>query len=75
MAVYSERRGVVRQAGFHGLVGADEVAVEAQLSIRVRRESDAASHVVATTMRTPGADVELAVGFLVAERLLRTRSD
>ena len=43
----------------------DEVIVEEPLEIRLD------GHLVATTMRTPGHDYELAVGFCVAENLLQ----
>ncbi|MCW3008273.1 MAG: formate dehydrogenase family accessory protein FdhD, partial [Solirubrobacterales bacterium] len=42
----------------------DEVAVEEPLEIRVRGAA------VAVTMRTPGHEDELAVGFLIGEGLL-----
>jgi FdhD protein len=48
---------------------ADVVAVEEPLEIRV------ASETLATTMRTPGHDQELALGFLFAEGLIATRRD
>ncbi|MBK9180296.1 MAG: formate dehydrogenase accessory sulfurtransferase FdhD [Acidimicrobiales bacterium] len=44
--------------------GADEVAVEEPLEIRLD------DHLVGTTLRTPGHDFELAVGFLHGEGLL-----
>ena len=47
----------------------DSVAREEPLEIRVRGRS------VAVTMRTPGADAELAAGFLLTEGLLHTRAD
>src|SRR5215213_10223253 len=50
---------VVRDGGI-----ADRVAVEEPLEIRVRGEA------LAVTMRTPGHDEELAVGFLHGEGLL-----
>lgn len=45
----------------------DEVAVEAPLEIRVEGE------VLATTMRTPGSDVELVAGLLLSEGLVHLR--
>ncbi|MEN9800163.1 MAG: hypothetical protein RL653_3860 [Pseudomonadota bacterium] len=47
----------------------DLVAVEAPLEIRVNGK------VLTVTMRTPGHDAELAVGYLVSEGILRGRSD
>ena len=47
----------------------DPVVVEAPLSVMVNGEA------VATTMRTPGHDEELAVGWLVSETDLSARSD
>jgi FdhD protein len=50
----------------------DEVASEEPLEIRVvpGSSNDAEPSRIAVTMRTPGADFELAVGFLVSEGLL-----
>jgi FdhD protein len=47
----------------------DAIAVEEPLEIR------AAGRAVSVTMRTPGHDAELAVGFLFTEGLLRDRAD
>jgi FdhD protein len=49
--------------------GSDLIALEEPLEIRV------ASDAVATTMRTPGEDVRLALGFLFAEGIVRSRAD
>jgi FdhD protein len=59
-------RPVLRDSAEPGL---DAVAVEEPLEIRVDGEA------VATTMRTPGADADLALGFLLAEGILRGASD
>jgi FdhD protein len=48
---------------------ADELSVEEPLEIRVTGET------LAVTMRTPGHDRELAAGFLLAERLVRSRAE
>lgn len=48
---------------------ASELAVEEPLEIRIRGK------VFGVTMRTPGHDTELVAGFLLAEGLLRKRSD
>ncbi len=58
-------RPVVRAGG--GTL--DAVAVEEPLEIRVDGET------VATTMRTPGADADLALGFLFAEGILGAAAD
>jgi FdhD protein len=47
----------------------DLVAVEAPLTVRVGGTA------VATTMRTPGHDLDLALGWLVAEGSIRSRDD
>jgi FdhD protein len=45
----------------------DDLTVEEPLEIRIGRKT------LATTMRTPGHDEELAAGFLVSEGIVRTR--
>jgi FdhD protein len=47
----------------------DDLTIEEPLEIRVGRKT------LATTMRTPGHDEELAAGFLVAEALVRQRAE
>ncbi|MEJ7761901.1 MAG: formate dehydrogenase accessory sulfurtransferase FdhD [Thermomicrobiales bacterium] len=51
----------------------DRVATEEPLEIRVEVAGRATT--VAVTMRTPGADFELAAGFLMAEGVVRGRED
>src|SRR5688572_13963172 len=66
--VASRSMPAVRLRGMHALVerdGSDDaVAVEEPLEIRVD------GHSVAVTMRTPGNDEELALGFLHGEGLI-----
>src|SRR5438105_14418106 len=45
----------------------DELTIEEPLEIRIGRKT------VATTMRTPGHDDELAAGFLLSEAIIRER--
>src|ERR1051326_2964664 len=47
----------------------DEVTIEEPLEIRIGERT------VATTMRTPGHDEELAAGFLFSEAIARARDD
>ncbi len=49
----------------------DSVAIEAPLEIRLKRKSDPMSKAVAVTMRTPGNDSELALGFLFTEGIIK----
>jgi len=59
---------VVRVRGDVVSAARDRVAIERPLQIRVRIGAD--ERVLSTTMRTPGDDVALAVGFLHAEGVL-----
>jgi len=47
----------------------DDLTIEEPLEIRIRRKA------LATTMRTPGHDEELAAGFLVSEAIVRKRAE
>lgn len=68
-------KGVARRevrrlaAGALGAAQEDDVVAEEPLEIR------AAGETMAITMRTPGADRELAVGFLFAEGVIASRDD
>jgi len=53
----------------------DVLAVEEPLEIRIRADANTAATSFVTTMRTPGADEDLAVGLLFAEGVLRDRAD
>ena len=55
----------------------DEASAEEPLEIRVvpADGTDPPSYPIAVTLRTPGADFELAAGFLVSEGLLRAPED
>jgi FdhD protein len=63
------RRPVTRVRGGVAEAGEDTVVVERALEIRVDGRP------LAVTLRTPGHDRELALGFLAGEALLRTRAD
>ncbi|MEV6342015.1 formate dehydrogenase accessory sulfurtransferase FdhD [Actinoplanes sp. NPDC051851] len=47
----------------------DELAAEEPLEIRIRKQP------LAVTMRTPGHDIDLAMGFLLSEGVIRTAED
>ena len=47
----------------------DEVALEEPLEIRIR------GNAIATTMRTPGNDIDLVAGFISTEGIIKKRSD
>ena len=54
----------------------DELAVEEPLELRLRTgEPSSATEPIAVIMRTPGADEELAAGFLYSEGLIASRTE
>jgi FdhD protein len=77
----SIRRLDVRRFRGGALAGADDpdlVATEEPFEIRLgyaRRDGSRAEEPVSITMRTPGHDEDLAVGFLFTEGIIRSRSD
>jgi FdhD protein len=77
MDTLASRAVLISAVGKHAeSVRQDPVAVEEPLEIRVARHGESgAGEAVAVTMRTPGHDAELAVGFLFGEGLLRQRAD
>jgi FdhD protein len=70
------REVAVRRVGAGGTT--DVVATEEPLEIRLgysRRDGSRAEESVSVTMRTPGHDEELAVGFLFTEGIVRGRAE
>jgi len=65
----TERRRIVRVDGGHVVKRPDTLAAEEPLEIRV------AGRAVSVTMRTPGHDLDLALGFLVTEGVVATPDD
>ena len=61
----------------HRRGGRDKVAVEEPLEIQIgfERKGIGTIRSISVTMRTPGNDEELAVGFLFGEGLLNRRSE
>jgi FdhD protein len=68
---------VVRVEGTTAAHAIDTLAVEEPLEIRLAWTSGDSHHdePVSITMRTPGHDVELAIGFLVGEGIVKQSSD
>ncbi len=67
--ITARRRVVRQQVGALPQRGEDTVTVEEPLEIRVGGTA------LAITMRTPGHDVELAIGFLISEGIIRSGDD
>ena len=69
-----QTRNIERVAGVERELCPDHLALEEPLEIRVASGAEAArqTRAVSITMRTPGHDRELAVGFLVGEGLIRS---
>jgi FdhD protein len=61
MAIMTTRRAIVRLTGEHPASQPDELAVESPLVLAL------GGSVLATLMRTPGHDIELAAGWLLVE--------
>ena len=77
MEVAGPTAGMHRPVGVSdlaGRAGTDEVAVEEPLTIRIATMGGATAD-LAVTMRTPGHDDELAVGWLLAEAVITGRRD
>ncbi|MFI6331188.1 formate dehydrogenase accessory sulfurtransferase FdhD [Micromonospora chersina] len=77
----TDRRGVLRidlDAGADGrarLRRQDTLVVEEPLEIRVGAAGPGRRRPLAVTMRTPGDDLDLAIGFLLTEGLIRSADD
>jgi len=65
----TERRRVVRVDSGHAVERPDSLAVEEPLEIRV------GGRAMSVTMRTPGHDLDLALGFLLTEGVVATPDD
>ncbi|MEU5669642.1 formate dehydrogenase accessory sulfurtransferase FdhD [Micromonospora sp. NPDC047762] len=77
----TDRRGVLRidldaaTAGRGSIRRPDTLAVEEPLEIRVGAAGPGRRRPLAVTMRTPGDDLDLAIGFLLTEGLIRSTDD
>lgn len=74
MSVSTYSFQIEKYQGIQGALAEDLIAVEAPLEIRLQYiENDLAQdRSIAITMRTPGDDAELAMGFLIAEHIIDT---
>lgn len=70
----TRRRRIVRYADGRFQARRDVLAVEEPLAIRLR-SSNGEQYDLATTMRTPGHDFELVLGFLLAEGVIAAADD
>lgn len=74
----SVRQFEIRRVGAEGGLADDVVATEEPLEIRLGYFGADGAHreqSISVTMRTPGKDLELAVGFLYAEGIVRSADD
>src|SRR6187399_933736 len=74
----SVRRFAVQRVGATDAADTDVVATEEPLGIRLgysRADGSRAEEEVSITMRTPGYDEDLAVGFLFTEGIIHDRAD
>ncbi|MEU4771005.1 formate dehydrogenase accessory sulfurtransferase FdhD [Micromonospora sp. NPDC023644] len=77
----TDRRGVLRidldaaASGRTSVRRQDSLAVEEPLEIRVGAAGPGRRRPLAVTMRTPGDDLDLAIGFLLTEGLIRSADD
>ena len=53
----------------------DTIAIEAPLEIKIKKGADLVGKSVAVTMRTPGNDIELALGFIFTEGMLKDSNE
>ncbi|GGM83875.1 formate dehydrogenase accessory sulfurtransferase FdhD [Dactylosporangium sucinum] len=79
MGRVTQRRGIVRVtvdgAEVSAAPGPDTLAAEEPLEIRVGPAGGGPRPPLAVTMRTPGDDLDLAIGFLVTEGVVRDAED
>ncbi|HET8662375.1 MAG TPA: formate dehydrogenase accessory sulfurtransferase FdhD, partial [Micromonosporaceae bacterium] len=74
MGRVTDRRSVLRIASGNGLTRRDSLVVEEPLEIRIG-PAGTARRPLAVTMRTPGDDLDLALGFLLTEGIIRRAGD
>lgn len=65
----------IKRVGSFTEVVEDSIAIEEPLEISMKKESEITTTKVSITMRTPGNDSDLALGFLFTEGILADFND
>jgi FdhD protein len=75
MSKASRKTGIIKYRNESALHADDSIAVEEPLEISISGTDETAARPVSVTMRTPGMDKELALGFLYSEGVVKSPSE